>query len=236
MRLSFADERVLAIVAHPDDAELLCAGTLARAARDGAAIGICVLCLGDKGQPAQPVPDLAMVRRGEMQKAAALLGAELFLGFAPDSELRDDTESRQRLVTRLRQFRPTLLLAHSSEDYHTDHRTASALSETCSWLAASNGYPCELPALPQQPAVWWMDTVGMHRFEPGFYVDVSDFVALKEQMLTCHTSQMARGSDGDFSPLSDLMHDQLAARGRQSDCVAAEAFQIHRAFRRARAW
>ena len=54
MKLSFKGERVLAVVAHPDDAELLAAGTLARAHRDGAAIGVCVLCQGDKGQPSQP--------------------------------------------------------------------------------------------------------------------------------------------------------------------------------------
>ena len=41
MRLNFSDERVLAVVAHPDDAELLCAGTLARARADGAQVGIC---------------------------------------------------------------------------------------------------------------------------------------------------------------------------------------------------
>ncbi len=49
MRLSFANDRLLAVMAHPDDAELLCAGTLARAQADGAAIGILVMCRGDKG-------------------------------------------------------------------------------------------------------------------------------------------------------------------------------------------
>ena len=49
MKLDFAEERVLAVVAHPDDAELLCAGTLARARACGATIGICAMCQGDKG-------------------------------------------------------------------------------------------------------------------------------------------------------------------------------------------
>ena len=61
MKLNFQNERVLAVVAHPDDAELLCAGTLARARNDGAEIGICVLCRGDKGQPAKA--DGEFVRR-----------------------------------------------------------------------------------------------------------------------------------------------------------------------------
>ena len=50
MRLDFAGERVMAVVAHPDDAELLCAGTLARARSEGAAIAICVMCRGEIGR------------------------------------------------------------------------------------------------------------------------------------------------------------------------------------------
>src|SRR6266704_1525308 len=62
MKLNFENERVLAVVAHPDDAELLCAGTLARAKADGAAIASCVMCRGDKGQPVKAVANLAEVR------------------------------------------------------------------------------------------------------------------------------------------------------------------------------
>ncbi|MCH5373217.1 MAG: PIG-L family deacetylase, partial [Planctomycetes bacterium] len=90
MRLDFANERILAVVAHPDDAEYSCAGTLARAKADGAAIGTCVLCRGDKGQPSNAIEDLAAVRRREMQTAADLLGAELHPGLSADGELADD--------------------------------------------------------------------------------------------------------------------------------------------------
>ena len=89
MRLDFSNERLLAVVAHPDDAEYLCAGTLARAKADGAAVGICVLCRGDKGQPGMPVENLAEVRRREMAAAAKLLGAELFGGEVDDGVIRD---------------------------------------------------------------------------------------------------------------------------------------------------
>ena len=88
MKLNFKNERVLAVVAHPDDAELLCAGTLARARQDGAEIGVCVLCRGDKGQPRKPVANLTAVRRKEMAAAAKLLGAKLFYGENPDGQLR----------------------------------------------------------------------------------------------------------------------------------------------------
>jgi N-acetylglucosamine malate deacetylase 1 len=236
MRLDFSHERVLAVVAHPDDAELLCAGTLARARSEGAAIGICVLCQGDKGQPATAISELASVRGDEMRAAAAVLSAELFCGGVPDSTLADDEQTRQLLIEVLREFRPTLLLAHAPEDYHTDHRAASALAETCSWLCASRGQPVEGEPLEQPPEVWWMDTVGMHQFAPGFYVDVGPFAELKEQMLACHHSQVVRAGDADFAPLQELLQSQMRARGQQAGVSAAESFRAHHSFKRTRAW
>lgn len=236
MRISFAGDRVLAVVAHPDDAELLCAGTLARARDDGAAIGVCVLCRGDKGQPTEAIKNLAAVRRREMTAAAQLLGAELFAADVPDGTLADDQHTRLRLVEIYRTFQPTLVLAHWRDDYHPDHRTAGALAEAASWFCASRGQKSRSPALAAAPALWWMDTVTSTGFEPAFFVDVSPFVELKLQMLACHASQIERGRDRDFAPLEELMRLQLQARGVQAGVAAAEAFRAHLAFKRGRAW
>jgi len=236
MRLSFADERVLAVVAHPDDAELLCAGTLARARADGAAIGICVLCQGEKGQPRPPLENLAEVRRAEMAAAAELLGAELLEGHFCDGQLHDGTEERQRVIELFRTFRPTLVLAHSREDYHPDHLAAARLAEAASWFSASDGHQTASKPLAEPPALWWMDTLNMTRFRPEFYIDVSGYVATKRQMLRCHKSQLARGENADFSPLETLMQRQCEARGDQAGVQAAEAFRAHAAWKRTRAW
>lgn len=236
MQLNFDNERVLAVVAHPDDAELLCAGTLARAKSDGATIGICVLCRGDKGQPDPPVANLTEIRRAEMAAAAKLLGAELLEGDFSDGELLDGPEQRRKVIELFRQFVPTLVLAHSDCDYHPDHRVASTLAEAASWFCASAGHETESPAMQSPPAVWWMDTVNMLGFHPEFYVDVSGQVQLKRQMMRCHQSQLARGESADFSPLEELMIRQCQARGAQSGCEAAEAFRLHTAWKRVRAW
>src|SRR2546423_14244492 len=108
VKLSFKGQRVLAVVAHPDDAELLVAGTLARAKRDGSAIAVCVLCRGDKGQPSEPVTNLAAVRRKEMKASAELLGAELLLGDCADGELADGPAQRLKLIEIFRAFKPSL--------------------------------------------------------------------------------------------------------------------------------
>lgn len=235
-KLDFTGERVLAVVAHPDDAELLCAGTLARAAQDGAAIGVCVLCQGDRGQPPTPIPDLADVRRREMQAAAALLGAELLLGEFADGTLTDDASTRERVVELVRQFAPTLILGHAPNDYHADHRAASALTEAASWMAASRGLITPTRPLARPPAVWWMDTLGMTGFEPGLFIDITPFVSLKERLLACHQSQLQRAEDAAFVPLLDELRVQMQTRGRQSGTAAAEAFRLHCSFGRTRAW
>jgi LmbE family N-acetylglucosaminyl deacetylase len=236
MKLDFKGERVLAVVAHPDDAELFCAGTLARAQRDGAVIGICILCQGDKGQPSERVANLASVRRKEVKAAADLLGAELFLSGWPDGTLADDREGRRKLTELFRKFKPSLVLAHPLEDYHPDHKAASALTEAVSWFCAARGHKTASPAIRTPPALWWMDTMNMNCFAPGFYVDITDFVPLKTQMLACHSSQLQRGKDADFSPLAEMLRLQFRTRGAQAGVEAAEAFRAHCAFKRTRAW
>ncbi|MAG92852.1 MAG: LmbE family protein [Planctomycetaceae bacterium] len=236
MKLDFSSERILAVVAHPDDAELLCAGTLARARAEGADVAICTLCRGDKGLPSGDVDDIGEVRRAEMQEAAELLGATYFPAGFDDGMLVDEPDTRAALNEIYRQFRPTLVLAHAPNDYHADHRAASGLAEAVSWFCASRGHITASAPLDVPPELWWMDTVTGADFEPGFYVDVSKYTDVKEQMLACHASQIARASDGDLGPLCAMMQVQSRMRGLQAGVQAAEAFQIHRAFRRSRAW
>ena len=235
-KLSFADERVLAVVAHPDDAELLCAGTLARAANDGAVVGVVVMCRGDKGQPSEKVSDLAQVRRREAEAAAKLLGATLFWPGYEDGTLSDGLAERRTLVKVYREFDVTLVLAHSPRDYHPDHRAASSIAEAASWFAASPGQEPHGEALVAPPALWWMDTVNMADFEPGFFVDITDHFEIKRRMLACHKSQLARSGDPNFAPLAELMDRQATTRGTQAGVPAAEAFQVCGKFKRAGAW
>jgi LmbE family N-acetylglucosaminyl deacetylase len=234
MKLDFSDERVLAVVAHPDDAELLCAGTLARARDDGAGIAIAVLCQGDRGQPEDPISDLGTVRRREMAAAAQLLGAELFCGEVSDGMLVDDAATRRATLEIFRRYRATLVLAHDAADYHADHQAASKLAEAASWACASKGHETDSPPLPGPPALWFMDTVQMLHFEPGFYVDVSAHMEPKLAMLRCHESQLSRGAD--LPPLADTVELQARARGMQAAVEYAEAFRIAPRMKRIRAW
>jgi LmbE family N-acetylglucosaminyl deacetylase len=234
VKLDFSDERILAVVAHPDDAEILCAGTLARALEDGAAIGIAVLCKGDRGQPEDPIPELADVRREEMTVAAKLLGAQLFLGDVSDGTLTDEVPVRLELTEIFRKFESTLVLAHDPADYHPDHQAASKIAQAASWYCASRGHETPSPPIPGPPALWFMDTVEMLGFDPGFYIDVTAHMDLKLAMLGSHQSQLLRGDD--LPPLALTMELQARTRGMQADVDHAEAFRIAPMMKRIRAW
>jgi LmbE family N-acetylglucosaminyl deacetylase len=234
MKLEFTGERVLAVMAHPDDAELLCAGTLARARADGAAIGIAVMCRGDKGvgSVTEKPGDLDRIRQQEATAAAAVLGATLFAVGNGDGELFDTVETRKNVVAIYREFRPTLVIAHSPDDYHVDHRAASEVAEAASWSSASRGHVSGSDPLQTQPKLWFADTINMSSFSPEFFVDVSDQLDVKKRMLACHRSQIARDKDADFFPLSELMLRQCTTRGAEAGVGAAEAFRWHHAFKR----
>ena len=182
------------------------------------------------------MPNLAKVRRKETAASAELLGAKVFYGECPDGMLLDAAPIRRKLIEIYRQVKPTLVLAQAPEDYHPDHRAASLLAESASWFCASRGHKTRSPALESPPALWWMDTLSMSGFLPGFYIDISDYVALKTQMLACHQSQLRRGKEPDFAPLAEVMHLQFRTRGLQAGVDAAEAFRAHCVFKRARAW
>ena len=78
--------------------------------------------------------------------------------------------------------------------------------------------------------------MSMSGFTPEFFVDISEFVALKTQLLACHASQLLRGKDADFCPLAESLQLHMRTRGMQAGAEAAEAFRAHQGFKRARAW
>ncbi len=181
-----------------------------------------------------PIWPLCDAKRCRLRRR--LLGAELFTCEFEDGTLADTPPARKKVIDVLRRFRPTLVLAHAPEDYHPDHKAAAALTDAATWFCASRGHKSRQAPLDEPPELWWMDCVNRAGFEPGFYIDVTEFVELKERLLQCHASQIQRGEDRDFVPLLNLMRLQMAARGAEAGVAAAEAFRIHRSFKRTRAW
>ena len=128
---------VLAVYAHPDDADVACGGSLARWTKAGGAVHLVVCTDGGKGttDPAMVPGRLAAARLGEVQASSELTGLSsvVNLGF-PDGELIDSDEFRCMLVQRVRSVRPDVVCGHDptavffGRNYvnHRDHRIAGA--------------------------------------------------------------------------------------------------------------
>jgi LmbE family N-acetylglucosaminyl deacetylase len=226
-------KRVLAIAAHPDDIEMTCAGTLARFRDAGSAVHLAVASRGDKGGSAASAEELAARRQQEARQAAELLGAPIsFMGLA-DAEVRDEPRTRLSFLNLLRQTQPELILTHDPKDYHEDHRQVSSLVVNASWFAASPGHETDLPPLPQPPAVVFVDTIAGIDFEPTHLVDVTETFALRQQMLACHASQIARADSG-MNQLRELSETLARLRGFQCGVRYAEGFRPYLGFGRRR--
>ena len=218
--------RVLAVGAHPDDLELLAAGTLARYANAGHHVAMCVLTDGDLGSDELDRSTIAYVRRAEAADAAAEIGAELHLLGEPDGFLFDRPDLRRAVVEVFRQTRPDVVITHSPQDYHPDHRATSQIVLNCRQLGGCRLLTTTSRAHRTIPAVLFMDTLGGIDFHPELWIDITDVIELKRRMLRRHRSQndwLRRLHGVDYVSFVDTLG---AMRGMQCGTAYAEGFRI----------
>jgi len=130
-------QRILVVVAHPDDAEFGCAGSVARWVADGAEVHYCLFTSGNAGSddPTMTPERLAAVREAEQRAAARVLGVKsvAFLHY-PDGDLEDTRDARRDVIREIRRVRPDRVVCQSPfpsfNPYsgHRDHRHAGRLT------------------------------------------------------------------------------------------------------------
>lgn len=193
--------RVLAVMAHPDDAEMLVGGTLLHLAARGWAVGIITMTAGDCGSDrSRSREEISRVRLAEAQQAADTIGAWYACAGFMDIEIFADARSVRRLVELLRRFEPDVVLTHSPADYMLDHEETSRIVRGATFAAAIPLYETrQVPPAeptPRTPALYYADPVeGVdalgQRVHPHFYVDVTEQMEGKRRLLGCHASQRA---------------------------------------------
>jgi LmbE family N-acetylglucosaminyl deacetylase len=183
--------RILIIGAHPDDADIKAGGTAAKWCALGHVVRLVSLTDGRAGHQTMHGPKLAERRRGEAQRAAAVIGATYELFDIPDGELGDGLEYRLRVIRLIRDFRPDLIITHRSTDYHPDHRFAGLLVQDASYLLTVPAICPGASHLAQAPVILYFSDAFKKpcRFEPHVAVDIeSEFDRLVD-MLHAHQSQ-----------------------------------------------
>lgn len=199
---------VLAVMAHPDDAELLCGGALARGADAGERVGVLDLTAGESGTHGS-----AGQRAREAREAATILGlAERRNAGLPDAGLHNTPETRRVVVELIRELRPRVVVTHWREGRHPDHRAAAELAYDASYLAGLANYAAG--GAPHRPfKVVHATAFREDASPPTFVVDVSAQMERKIRALRAYGSQFeGRSAMGEVFPGGDrLMYDQVKA-------------------------
>lgn len=225
----------MVIVAHPDDMEFLCAGTIARWVRDGA-VGAYVLCTsGQVGikNPALTMEEVAAIREREQREAAAVVGVEdvTFLGYQ-DGILENTMDLRRRLVREIRRFRPEVLIIQDPtrlfverNDYinHPDHRAAAGAAIDAVFPAAGMPHVFREFEAEGLTAHETRKVYVVAFEESNTWVDISDTLDLKLEALMKHDSQIKEM--GDWDPRIRI-REWAERHARGKEMTYAEGYRV----------
>jgi LmbE family N-acetylglucosaminyl deacetylase len=227
----------LSILAHPDDAEFLCAGTLIRLRQEhGWEVHIASMTPGDCGSAEHPAEEISRIRRAEGAEAAAVIGGRYHCVEERDLLIMYSEACLERVTRLLRQVRPRIVLTHSPADYMVDHEMTSLVVRAAAFGAPipnflagrSVGAPLEhIPHLYYCDAIEGKDPLGRD-IPPGLCVDISKVIDTKTTMLACHASQRNwllkhHGMDQYLH----AMREWSAKRGQSRGVAFAEGFRQH---------
>lgn len=196
-------DRILVVMAHPDDVDFGCGGTIATWTDAGIEVVYCVVTDGDAGgsDPGVPRHEISGLRRAEQRKAAAAVGVTEveFLGY-PDGRLAVSFDLRRDITRMIRGYRPDRMLIPSPERdlrnmyvSHPDHLAAGEAAICAIYPDARN--PFAYPELLSEegleahivPEVWLVCA----NEQADHFVDITDTFDRKIAALRAHASQTA---------------------------------------------
>lgn len=223
---------LLAIMAHPDDAELVCGGTLARAADQGYRTGILDLTGGESGSWGD-----AERRHAESQRAAEILGlAERRTAGLPDAALENSPHARWIVAHHIRELRPRTVILHWPRGRHPDHRVASQLAYDACFLAGLRRAPVE--GEPHRPhKVLFAQAFREDAPRPSLVVDITDQIDRKLDAIFAYGTQfegktaMGEIFGGGDRPLRDQIRAHAAHYGSMIRRPFGEPFFTRESFR-----
>jgi LmbE family N-acetylglucosaminyl deacetylase len=184
-------KRALCIVAHPDDIEFYCGGTVLKMTNRGVLVDFILATSGDKGarDASKSRTKVARIREREQEAAAYVLGVKrvAFLHH-PDAELVEDLMLREEFVHEIRESKPDVILTFDPDmpyRYHPDHRVVGRVALDAAWPCARDPLTFPNAGEPHETKEAWC-FAGQ---QPTLEVDVSDVLEEKIEARLAHASQ-----------------------------------------------
>lgn len=226
-------DRVMVVVAHPDDAEFMCSGTVAAWVRQGKDAVYVLVTSGDKGSedPAVVPAELARRREDEQREAARILGVRLveFLRY-PDGMVVSSLALRKDIVRMIRRHRPTAVITENpaarwvaNRINHPDHRAVGDATLDAVFPSARDVhmFPELLKEEGLQPHGVDHLYVSARGEQADVFIDISETIELKTRALRAHASQVRNPT-----PEFDAFIREMARRtAGESGLQYAEAFK-----------
>lgn len=224
---------VLSLLAHPDDAEFVCAGTLSLLKKRGWNIHIATMTPGDKGSAEQNRAEISRIRKDEAARAAQLLDATYHCLEMEDIYILYNRESINKATSLIRKVRPNVVFTSSPSDYMIDHEMAALIAQTACFSAGIKNLPISEIPFEVIPWLYYCDPMeGKDKLgnpvKPGMCVDITSEIQVKQEMLASHESQrnwLLSHHKMDAYLLS--MKQFSAQRGQEAGVTYAEGFRQH---------
>lgn len=178
---------ILVFAAHPDDAELACAGTILKYKSEGKKVGVIDLTRGELGTRGS-----AELRKEEAAEAAQILGLDVRENLSMrDGFFRNDEEHQLQIIQKIRQYQPEIILANALYDRHPDHGKAGALLNDATFLS---GLPKIETHLNNESQKAWRPRLVLQfiqdaYIEPDIILDVTPFWDTKVASIQAYKSQ-----------------------------------------------
>tara|TARA_B100000963_G_scaffold343815_1_gene346024 strand:+ start:339 stop:1028 length:690 start_codon:yes stop_codon:yes gene_type:complete len=201
--------KILALGAHPDDIEIFMYGLISIYKQEGNQVLTMIATDGSKGGSAS---DELLSKKREKEALDGLknLSKPIFLNI-PDGELGEQPNHRKIIKDNILEIMPDLIITHSRNDYHSDHKSLSLLTNN----AVSHYIP-----------ILYCDTLMGLNFNPNFYFDITDYCLLKEEAILKHKTQKPQR----FVDLFKLMNSYRAAQCNAPKGRYAEAYSFEPSF------
>lgn len=217
---------VLVISCHPDDMEICCAGTLLKCKQRGDRVVVCHLSSGNLGHEIIPPDELRVMRANEAKRSGDIGGFEIMYGGFDDLDMyADNKEARDKVVSIIKQVDPDFIITHAPNDYMPDHVATSKLVFDACFAATLPNYHTGVDGRARMVPIYYMDNLAGVDFLPTEFVDVTEFVDKKLEMLNCHESQIVWMRDHDGIDFPDMVKTCCRYRGFQCGADYAEAYR-----------
>jgi bacillithiol biosynthesis deacetylase BshB1 len=199
---------ILAIAAHPDDAELSCGGTLLIHKLIGYKTGIIDLTQGELGTRGS-----IELRREESDEASKILQLDIRhnLKFR-DGFFQNDESHQLALIQMIRKYRPDIVLANAPQDRHPDHGRASLLTKDACYFSGLVKIETSMDGEIQKP---WrpkkiFNYIQDQYLEPDIIMDISSVMSQKMESILSFKSQFL--SDDGNGPATYISTDEYTER------------------------